>query len=40
MTKQTVKECKQCEQRFVYWWFEEEGDICKFCEPVTITIVK
>ncbi len=32
MEKQTVKECKQCEQRFVYWWFEEE-DICGFCNP-------
>jgi hypothetical protein len=37
---QTVKECKQCQQRLVMDWFEEEGDICKFCEPITITMVK
>ena len=40
MTKQTIKECKQCEQRLPYWWFEEKENICEFCGLVTITIVK
>jgi len=28
----TVKECKKCEMRYVYWWFEENEDICQFCK--------
>ena len=35
MTKQTIKECPKCEQKFLYWWFEEVNgeDICGFCRP-------
>ena len=38
--KNTIKECKQCEKRLVRDWFEDDKDICQFCEPITITIVK
>ena len=29
----TVKECKECKKRFVYWCFEDNSNICCFCKP-------